>query len=503
MDEPFLHVRRVAGGIDVRGVADCALGHKIQNPARTDVDGIFVEWSWDGSCLKVRNDRYGFYPAYYYADSNQIAISTSIRRLLESGAGRDLDDVALTIFLYFGSFIGEDTPFRDIKALPPNANLEWRDGRLKVSGRITIQKTQTPSRNSAIDSFIELFKTSMARRLPNKRMAVAPLSGGRDSRHITLELCRQGIRPDFCLTADYYPGLQIKNEIHPASLICQALGLKHVLVRQSGPRVNAETRKNLITGFTAEVTEHTWVLAVRDYLASRPCAAYDGIGGDVLTSSYYLSEKRLEWVDRADYRTLCESFYDSMSGKLVESLFSREMARRFNREATFERFMKEFLKHANAPNPISSFYFWNRTRRHIALAPYALLGSTHDVYSPYLDNDLFDFLASLPARMFLGRAFHTETIHRAFPNFSHIPWAIPGQGNRPRHRYYMNFARGALRYLLRNKANSWVRRSYLVPRLTRCLLDPGYSPQVDWIGAVTVFLAQLERVVRGDHERED
>ncbi|HZF39431.1 MAG TPA: hypothetical protein VE715_11430 [Blastocatellia bacterium] len=501
MNEPFLHIRRVDGGFDVRGLTDCALGHKIQNPARTDVDGIFVEWSWDGSCLKVRNDRYGFYPTYYYADSNQIAISTSIHRLLESGAGCKLDDVALAIFLYFGSFIGEDTPFRDIKALPPNATLEWRDGRLKVSGRITIPKTQTPSRNSAIDSYISLFRASVARRLPNKPMTVAPLSGGRDSRHITLELCRQGVRPDLCLTADYYPGLEIKNEIHPASLICQALGLKHVVVRQSKPRINAEARKNRITGFTAGVTQHAWILAVRDYLEPRPCAVYDGIGGDVLSSSRFLSEGRMERIDSGDYRALCENFFDAASSEVVEGLFSREMARRLNQEAAFERFREEFLRHANAPNPISSFYFWNRTRRHIALAPYALLGSAHDVYSPYLDNDLFDFLASLPASMLVDRTFHTETIHRAFPQVSHIPWASAEQGGLRRHRHYMNFAQGALRYLLRNKANAWVRRSYLVPRLIRCLLDPGYSPHVDWIGAMTVFLAQLEGVVRGESAR--
>jgi asparagine synthase (glutamine-hydrolysing) len=502
MNEPFLHIRRVAGGFDIRGQTECALGHKIQNPARTDVDGIFVEWAWDGSCLRVRNDRYGFYPAYYYADSDQIAISTSIHRLLESGASRNLDDVALAIFLYFGSFIGEDTPFREIKALPPNATLEWRDGRLKVAGRITIPKKQTPSRSSAIDSYISLFRASVARRLPNKPTTVAPLSGGRDSRHITLELCRQGARPDFCLTADYYAGLEIKNEIRPASLICEALGLKHVVVRQSRPRINAEALKNHITGFTAGITQHVWILAIRDYLARRPCAVYDGIGGDVLSASSFLSEERAEWVDRGDYRRLCENFFDAASSKVVEALFNREMARRLNWDAAFERFREEFLRHANAPNPVSSFYFWNRTRRHIALAPYALLGPTHDVYSPYLDNDLFDFLASLPARMLVDRTFHTEAIHRAFPHVSHIPWAIAERGGMRRHRHYMNFAREALRYLLRNKTNTWLRRSYLVPRLIRCLLDPGYSPHVDWIGAMAVFLAQLEGVVRGDSARE-
>ncbi|MGH9754063.1 MAG: hypothetical protein ACREA2_14900 [Blastocatellia bacterium] len=498
MNEPFLHIRRAGGGFEIRGLTNCALGHKVQNPARTDVDGIFVEWSWDGSCLRARNDRYGFYPTYYYADSNQIAISTSIHRLLESGASRDPDDVALAVFLYFGSFIGEDTPFRDIKALPPNATLEWRNGRLKVSGQITVPKMQTLSRDSAIDSYIALFQASVARRLPNKSMAVVPLSGGRDSRHITLELCRQGVRPNFCLTADCYPGLVIKNEIQPASLICQALGLEQMVVRQTKPRITAEARKNRITGFTAGITQHAWILAIRDYLESKPCVVYDGIGGDVLSAGLFLSEERLEWFDRGDYRALCENLYGAASSRLIEDFFSREMVRRLNREAAFERFREEFLRHTNAPNPIGSFYFWNRTRRHVALSPYALLGPAHDVYSPYLDNDMFDFLASLPARMLVDHTFHTETIHRAFPDVRHIPWASAKQGGRPYYRHYMNFARGALRYLLRNKANAWIRRSYVIPRLIRCLLSPGYLPQVDWIGAMTVFFTQLEGVVRGE-----
>lgn len=503
MNEPFLHIRRAGGGFEIRGLTNCALGHKIQNPARTDVDGIFVEWSWDGSCLRVRNDRYGFYPTFYYADSNQIAISTSICRLLESGASRNPDDLALAVFLDFGFFIGEDTPFRDIRALPPNAILEWRDGRLKVSGQITVPKMQTLSPDSAIDSYIALFRASVARRLPNMPMAVALLSGGRDSRHITLELCRQAIRPNFCLTADFYPGPEVKNEIHPASLICQALGLKHVVIRQTRPRINAEMRKNHITGFTAGgFVNHNWVLAIRDYLEPKPCVVYDGIGGDMLSAGLFLSEERLEWCDRGDYRALYENLFGRKNSRVVEGFFSPEMARRLNQEATFERFRDEFSRHINAPNPLGSFRFWNSVRRHIALSPYALLGSAHDVYSPYLDNDLFDFLASLPARLLIDRTFHTETIHRAFPDVRHIPWASDNQEGRPYHGHYMNFARGALRYLLRNKANAWIRRSYVIPRLIRCLLSPGYLPQVDWIGAMTVFFTQLESVVRGESRCE-
>src|SRR5262245_55780724 len=156
MSEPFFHVRRAAGGYELKGQTSCALGHKIQNPARTDVDGVFVEWAWDGNCLRAHNDRYGFYPVYYFANENEMAISTSICHLLGAGASRDLDYEGMAAYLYIGCFIGEDTAFRAIKMLPPNAKLEWRDGQLTVSGRIIIQKQQTPSRNNAIDAYISL-----------------------------------------------------------------------------------------------------------------------------------------------------------------------------------------------------------------------------------------------------------------------------------------------------------------------------------------------------------
>src|SRR5690242_12032199 len=99
MNEPFIHVRRIDGGFEVKGRPNCALGHKIQNPARIDVDGIFVDWDWNGISLQVRNDRYGFYPVYYFANSDEIAISTSILQLLELGVCRELNYKGLATFL--------------------------------------------------------------------------------------------------------------------------------------------------------------------------------------------------------------------------------------------------------------------------------------------------------------------------------------------------------------------------------------------------------------------
>jgi hypothetical protein len=45
---------------------------------------------------------------------------------------------------------------------------------------------------------------------------------------------------------------------------------------------------------------------------------------------------------------------------------------------------------------------------------------------------------------------------------------------------------------------AWLRRPFVVPRLTRCLFDVTYSPQTHWIGAMAVFFATLEAAVQGE-----
>jgi hypothetical protein len=47
---------------------------------------------------------------------------------------------------------------------------------------------------------------------------------------------------------------------------------------------------------------------------------------------------------------------------LVELLVGQEVA--------LERLIAELKGHAPSPNPVQSFYFWNRTRRAVALLPF-------------------------------------------------------------------------------------------------------------------------------------
>ena len=129
--EPFLYVRKQGDRYAADGQLSCAFGHRIPRPGRSD-DGVFAAWNWNGHTLKIENDRYGMYPLYYATWDGQIAVSRGITSLFDCGAPADLDYEALAVFLRLGFFLGEDTPFRAIRVLPPNAVFEWSAGALRL-----------------------------------------------------------------------------------------------------------------------------------------------------------------------------------------------------------------------------------------------------------------------------------------------------------------------------------------------------------------------------------
>jgi hypothetical protein len=493
MSEPFLHIRRGSEGFEVEGAQVGALGHKIRHPGRSEPDGVFVEWSWDGDRLRIRNDRYGFYPFYYFANSDEIAISTSIIRLLEAGASPALDEAGIAAFLRLGFFLGEDTPFLEIRALPPSAVLEWRDGELSVSGHITVTQPDNLNRDAAIDGYVSLFRDAVRRRQPSRPNVAVTLSGGRDSRHILLELCEQGLRPDFCLTTRGFPAPTAYDEVEVAASLCHALGLRGRTLDQRESLMQAESDKNLRTGFCS--FEHSWYLVVAHYLNRTAGLVYDGIGGDVLSAGLFLTPRRIELCEEGRLAELADDLVIIVPDRGIERALRPERASKFDREIAFARFAAEFRKHADAPNPIGSFHFWNRTRRLVAILPYGMLREP-EVFSPYLDHELFDFLTSLPARMFVDHSFHTETIQRAYPAYAHIPFTQIRSAGGAYRKQYWSFALAVARRLLETGPHQLLRDSYFLPRLLRCLIDPGYLLSATWVGSLALYLAQLESKCR-------
>ncbi len=488
-EEPYCLARVQDGRSVCLGLSRAMLGHKINTPGSPGQDGVFVEWEWDGKTLVVRNDVSGMYPCYYALWDNTIAVSPSIPRLLLLGAPADLDAAALAVFFRLGNFVGEDTPFQAIRALPPNAALEWKDNRLSVRGQRSIGVEARISRSAAIDGYVSFFRDAVRRRIPEGKAAVT-LSGGRDSRHILLELCEAGHPPAVCVTVGEYL-YNHSNEAEIAAQLASLVGVPHVIVSQTESPFLLELKKNVLTNFCSD--EHAWFFSVADYLRDKVEVVYDGLGGSLFCDGFALTEERLHLCRTGKWRALGE---DLLGSDVTMRFLNEDVRRQWSRELAVKRLLEELEQHGSAPNPVSSFYYWNRSRREVSLSPYRLLRGFDVVLSPFCDYGVYQHLASLPATMVLDHTFHNDTITRAFPAAGAIPYAYKPKFRENDDKELVRLSHEFLRYCYRQWRSSLVSFSYMVPRAVRCLIDRTYASAMLWLAPPAIYLLQLEAVIR-------
>lgn len=134
-----------------------------------------------------------------------------------------------------------------------------------------------------------------------------------------------------------------------------------------------------------------------------------------------------------------------------------------------------------------------------ALAPYSLLAEKSCAYAPFLDHELFDFMSTLSSDILLDRKFHDDAIARAYPAFSHIPYANDKEAHRPSDkRVRTHFLSEATKNFL--LCRPWTTMNTITPRaklLIGCLSRGYIRP---WVPLWIVYLDQIEAII--DRESE-
>lgn len=490
MVAPFFAVKKVNGTYQTQGVPHCSLGHRIPAHNSDKTDGIFAEWNWDGSKLLVTNDRYGFFALYYFVSDDGIAISPSLTQLVALGAPTAFDDAALAVFLRLSFFIGEDTPFNAIRLVPPDTSFCWSDDKLSVTGRFTSSKLQHLKRDEVIDTYISLVRSAIERRLQNSGKTAVPLSGGRDSRHILLELCRAGNPPHITATLRHLPP-RSNGDAESAAQLTSALKIQHTILDQPKSRLLPELKKNIDTNFST--FEHGWLMAMADYLNGRVQSIYDGVAGDVLSAGHFLTEELVDLYETGNLSGLADKLLTGDNPeRALQSLLTGRRYKELSYELARTHLIKELEKHTEQVNPTTSFFFWNRTRR-VATLNNGLFQSVPNVYSPFIDHEVFDFMTSQPARMYLDYQLHTDAIARAFPEFAHVAYEKKDY-SRVNHNHFRKFTLEVSRYHLTRRSTS-LRDSFLLSRLLANLAFGRGG--ITWLSPVTIYFAQLEALANG------
>lgn len=496
-DEPFIHVIARGDQYDVQGTPMLERGLRIRVGNTDRPAPGYAKWRWDGESLIIENCRYGLRPWYYFVDSRGVCVSPSILQLLRRGAPAELDEPAIAVFVRLGTYLGNDTPFRHIRAVPPNSRFRWTREGLEIGESLPVVRPKHVSRDDAIDEFNHLFEQSIQRRAPTEPFML-PLSGGRDSRQILFALMAAGYRPQLCVTARHYPP-RSDEDARIAKLIAQHFGIAHSTIEQEKSRVAAEVRKNFLTNFCA--LEHAWTVCVGDWLSSRTNLIYDGLGGDILTAAAQQDAERNRLAAKGNVNGLAENLLDHFSGQFAVSeeglraILKNDWERRLGRQVALSRLIAEINRHLDAPQPLTSFLFWNRMRRTIGQYTFGIL-SDISVHCPYLDDEIYEHMMALPVEYVADHKFHTEAILRAYPHHRHIPFEDASATQPPSREYWRGFGAELTGWLTRHGPSNVVNRAFLIPRMIRCALT-GNGKREGWFPSlVALYLVQIEALTR-------
>lgn len=489
MTSQFLHLRYEAGEYISEGRPKYRRAHLAD---RSDGirDGIWSEWDWDGVTLKASNCLFGMVPLYYFETENSFCIGESIESLLALGAPRELDDAGLAVFIRRQTFLGDDTPFKAIRCLPPNSRLTWsRDG-LRLQSEPFRSSPLNLKPSAVLEGIDELFAQSIARRLPKHNPFTVPLSGGKESRRILLELVRQKRRPEFCVTA-LHPPPRINEDARVAGQLLERLNIAHRIIPAQWSGFAPDREKNLRTDFSS--LEHAWILPMAEVLADSAATVYDGINIDC---GMY-SDKRARLYAEGKLTDLAiDLLRDSETA--LSRILSEESYRRFSREKAIERTVEELKKHLDQACPTSSFLFWSRMRRAVAPVPFGLLRGVETVHTPFLDKEFFEFVMSVPEPILVGGRVFKEAIAKSYPEFAEIPYADNNLTSRPNRMHNRRY----LAQLTAHLAHEG-RRSTLI-NIKRTLSDlvkgmiSGSQERFGWMQPrLTSYLLQLETAAQG------
>jgi len=502
-DDICFRVRLAAEGVRAWGDHHCFIGHRIHHASRGEREGIFVEWHWDGDTFTLINDRYGIFPAYYYWDGADLIVSPSLNRIIRELGGVEIDGHSVGVYLRLGYYLGQDTPFRGLQALPPACTITWTNGVFRVSSDPPQPTDWSYGYEQALDEYMDRVGDAFACRPPNNGgVHILPLTGGRDSRHIAIELARHGTPPDWSVTAQDYPPND-HDDLCIAALVSEKLGIPHQVLRQSTNPVEAEIRKNGLTGFCGTVLH--WYLVVADALNCTCDTVYDGLAGDVL-SHVPGDQSRVQAISTALSRGETERVANWILGdreNLVRRLVPQVGNVGLRRDTAISRVAAELDRHKKAPNPYSSFFFWNRTRRAVALAPYGLLTGVPLVYVPFLDSHVFDLMYSTPWQVLLDDKFHTKALHRRYPDWKNVPFdkkRILKERGQAAHLRLRSQAGDVRRLLFSGNAPPQPRllRRQLTKGLLHAMEKSGHlAYRYSWILPIVGYLAQLETASRG------
>ena len=473
-----------------------------------EINGVFslAVWNAEEERLTLVSDRYGLRSLYYYHDASHgvFVFSSDLRGVVDSGVvQRRVNWPACSNFLYFGHHLGNETKFCDVHLMPPASVITFENNKVQIESYWNINSISIDDHidyPTALEESSRLFTEAIRRQnIPTACKKAVFLSGGLDSRRIAVEMKRQG--SDFeTFTAGWD-----ENSADPlvARKVADALSVKNTLdcLPQRNLMIEYWPLSNAMVDY--ETKMHQWIVPLVEALPEDVKINYDGLAGDMPFNGM----RRESGFDDLDRFQEAQALDDQMLAERIVGpemnlcVLSDGLRRHLCKEHVVQSVKKELEKYSGTRNQIVNFYLMNRTRRATVLSALKLLLLKVETFFPFLDNNLYDFIMSVPPELKIAHRLR-EDICKTYPEISKIPVAeyTDLQGRKigwEQHPFYMSARRQYFFQNVRHRylSMNWAFNNFQAgPRVMKDLLlhctgrrhisyvfNEGFSVFFDWL----------------------
>jgi asparagine synthase (glutamine-hydrolysing) len=196
------------------------------------LNGMFAFGHWDPATrtMTLVRDRLGVKPLYYYADRSCLVFSSELRALEQwSHCPDDIDLEALDLYISYEHVPSPLTMFRGVRKLEPGCLLQWREGEWSVRRwwEVEFHEPMAADRRS-MDDYAEECRHLLRRATQLRLISDAPLgallSGGIDSSAVVALMADLGHVPEtFSIGFDDAS----YNELEHARTVARHVGADH------------------------------------------------------------------------------------------------------------------------------------------------------------------------------------------------------------------------------------------------------------------------------------
>jgi len=393
------------------------------------LNGAFVAVIWDRTShrLVLINDRFGLHPVYYTQPNGRFLFSSGLRALLAApDLRRHVDVLSLAQFLTLDHLVGNRTLLADVFLLPPATILTYHDGRLNLRTywRCRYNPRHSPSGlNDYVDQANYHLQQAVKRSLKGEASVGLYLSGGLDSRALLACLADQanGTR-----LHTFTWGIPNCRDARFAREIANKAGVRNTFVelRPDWLLHLAEEGVRITDGLGNIVNFHA--LAPLSEVAAHAKIIYKGFFGDALMGYYDFRE----FLGIYDIDTVTRMLFDRYTITFGPEEQQELLAPEYYLPAKGLVYdaCRAALAEADTELAYDQLYHFDlcHRQRRMTLNGVQLVRSRAVARIPFCDNDLVDFMLSMPPGLRFDRHLAKAAFIRAHAPLATIPFTGSG-----------------------------------------------------------------------------